>query len=72
MNISEKNQLAKRLPSPVPGVKITIPLNLWPAYMKLHQLDPKEYLEEEEILIVKKWTGNDYSGGELPQESVRR
>ena len=34
---------AKRLPAPVPGVPMNVPLRLWPAYMKLHGIAPKEW-----------------------------
>ena len=48
------NPEVKRLPPPIPGVEIVIPLKLLPVYLKLHQLESVEYKEQEEILIVKK------------------
>jgi hypothetical protein len=48
------NPELKRIPPPTPGVEVTVPLKLLPAYLKLHKIEPKEYKEVEEILIVKK------------------
>jgi hypothetical protein len=45
---------AKRLPPPMPGVEILVPLDLLPAYLKLHKIEPAGYNEEKEILIIKK------------------
>ena len=51
------NPELKRIPPPVPGVVITVPLKLLPAYLKLHKMTSKEYKEVEEILIVEKKVG---------------
>jgi len=42
----------KRLPAPQPGVEIRVPLALWPLYMQLHQIEPKQY--KNPVLIVQK------------------
>ena len=42
----------KRLPAPQPGVQIRVPLALWPLYMELHQIEPKQY--HNHVLIVQK------------------
>ena len=42
----------RRLPAPQPGVEITVPLVLWPLYMELHQIEPKQY--RNHVLIVGK------------------
>jgi len=47
-----RRQAVKRLPAPQPGLVITVPLALWPLYMQLHQIEPKEY--RRPILIVQK------------------
>ncbi len=47
-----RRQAVKRLPAPQPGVVVTVPLALWPLYMQLHQIEPKEY--RRPILIVQK------------------
>ena len=43
---------AKRLPAPVPGVEIKIPLRLVPTYLKLHGITPKGY--RNSVLLVKR------------------
>ncbi len=50
------NPELKRIPAPVPGVVITVPLKLLPAYLKLHKLESVEYKEVEETLIIKRIT----------------
>lgn len=50
------NPEIKRIPAPVPGVVITVPLKLLPAYLKLHKLESVEYKEVEETLIIKRIT----------------
>jgi len=42
----------KRLPAPQPSVAITVPLALWPLYMQLYQIEPKQY--KNPVLIVQK------------------
>ena len=55
MSISEyKLQQAKKLPPPIPGVEIKIPLSLLPAYTELHKLESKEYREQEEVLVISR------------------
>jgi hypothetical protein len=36
-------QRAAMLPEPQVGVSIVIPLDVWPAYMALHRLEPLRY-----------------------------
>ncbi len=50
------NPELKRIPTPAPGVVITVPLKLLPAYLKLHKLESVEYKEIEETLIIKRIT----------------
>jgi hypothetical protein len=48
-------EAAKKLPLFGPGIVITIPLNLWPAYKELHHLElPGGYNEQRNILRVKR------------------
>jgi len=42
----------KRLPAPQPGVEIKVPLALWPLYMELHKVEPKQY--RNHVLIIKR------------------
>ncbi len=49
-----RRQAVKRLPAPVPGVVVNVPLALWPLYMQLHRIEPKSYRVETRCLIVKK------------------
>lgn len=49
-----RRQAVKRLPAPVPGVVVNVPLALWPLYMELHRIEPKSYRIETRCLIVKK------------------
>ena len=51
---------AKRLPAPVPGVEIKVPLKLWPAYMQLHKIAPKEY-RAHVLLITRNGAGMEDS-----------
>ena len=45
---------AKNLPMFGPGIKIRIPLHLWPAYKDLYHLVPTGYLENTNVLLVKR------------------
>lgn len=47
-------QAVKRLPAPQPGLVVKVPLALWPLYMELHQIEPKQYEISTRILIVKR------------------
>ena len=48
------NPELKRIPPPVPGVVVTVPLKLLLEYLKLHKMTSTEYKEVEETLLVKK------------------
>jgi len=52
MSEEEKLKRVRRLPAPVPGVVVNVPLMLWPLYMQVHGIEPKRY--ERYILFVKK------------------
>lgn len=52
MSDAEKLKRVQKLPAPVPGVAVDVPLMLWPLYQQLHGLEPKEY--RRQTLIVKK------------------
>lgn len=52
MSDAEKLKRVRKLPAPVPGVVVNVPLMLWPLYMQLYELEPKEY--QRPILIVQK------------------
>lgn len=43
---------AKRLPAPVPGVEVKVPLKLVPVYLQLHGITPKAY--RSPVLLVKR------------------
>jgi hypothetical protein len=47
----------QKLPAPVPGVVINIPIDLYPAYMRLHGYEPVEY--QNGITIIRK---GDFNG----------
>lgn len=51
------DQRARELPVPEPGVVLSIPIDLYPAYMRLHGLVPGGY--KDPILYVKKEVTND-------------
>jgi hypothetical protein len=53
-------QRASKLPAPTPGVVVTVPLALWPAYQELHQLvamDRAEVSKTEERTGTRKEPG---------------
>lgn len=55
-------QKARRLPMPGPGIKVRIPLHLWPAYAELYGLEPIDGQKfppvgPPPVLLVKR-TGN--------------
>lgn len=42
------------LPGPRPGVVVTVPLMLLPAWYEFHKLEPVQYDKLRELLIVKR------------------
>jgi hypothetical protein len=52
--MNAKENEAKKIPVPAPGVVITVPLSLLPTYLKVHKLKSVEYNEDKETLIIKK------------------
>jgi hypothetical protein len=53
-------QRAAKLPAPVPGTVVTVPLDLWPAYQEIHQLaamEPAEVSKTEERTGTRKEPG---------------
>lgn len=49
---TEQREALKRLPAPMPGVVVSVPLALWPLYMNQHGIEPWRYLPP--ILWVKR------------------
>lgn len=43
----------KRLPKPIKGVIVNVPLRLLPAYQKLHNIKPNGYDPDENILFIE-------------------
>jgi hypothetical protein len=65
-------QRARRLPAPVPGVAINIPLLLWPAYQALHGLavmSPRQ-VTQLEATGVRKPAGVLWVSGRQQQEAA--
>lgn len=46
-------EAAKRLPGPMPGVQVTIPLRLLPQYLELHGLKPERFVKPDVVVVVK-------------------
>jgi hypothetical protein len=45
---------AKKLPPPMPGVPVDVPLMLLPTYLNIHDRKPNGYREAHNVLLVKK------------------
>jgi len=52
MSDAEKLKRVQKLPAPVPGVVVNVPLMLLPTYMQVYDIEPKAY--ERQVLTVKK------------------
>lgn len=44
---------ARKLPKPVPGVRVSVPLELVPAYLRLYGLTPAGYLELDTLTVKR-------------------
>lgn len=50
------DQRARELPAPRPGVVLSIPIDLYPAYMRIHGIVPNGY--HHPVLHIKKGDQN--------------
>jgi hypothetical protein len=52
--VSVQTEKAFKLPRFGPGIRISVPLGLWPAYADIYHLNPQRYDERTGTLHVKR------------------